>query len=347
MNVAIVGGTSQVATELCMLLRERGHEVHPTVRSRVGASFYDYHDIDYRVVDVTDADEAREALQDADVVAIAAFARQYSREFAPRQARRTNERIIRGSVEAAPSDSIVVYFSSIAAFGRKVGFSNWDSYGREKRHAENALSEALDTYGKEGHAFRMGPVYGVNQDKAAQLRRQIERNRGRDGDLTVDVSADKRSNALHAVTLLDAIETVAERSFDRREFTLVNEPPWTWQEMLEYYAPEGTTIKFMPSDGGPSGSKVVRFAKELVESYERPLRGASVYLPARLNQRLFHEYVKRQVASEVKELSSTSRLSLSQFEEEPAPKARIEGLRRTRELLQLEEDVAAAFSDEL
>jgi len=344
MNVVIIGGTSQVAAELSLLFRARGHEVHPTVRSRVGASFYEFHDIEYRVVDITDTAEANDALQDADLIAIAAFARQYARGFAPKQARATNERIIQSTVEAAPADATVVYFSSIAAFGPDTGFSRWDSYGREKRNAEGALSDALQKHAKDGYAFRMGPVHGVNQDKTRQIRGRLERHLESHSELVVDVPPTRDSNVLHTVTLVDALTTVHSRSFDEDVFTLVNEPRWTWSDVLKHYTPDGVSIRHSPSQSEGAGRRLLGPIKNLLESYERPLRGLSVYLPTRVNQRVFNEYVRRDVADEITDLESDKILRLSQFNEESAPGPTIDGLRRTEELLFQEEEIQSAFS---
>jgi nucleoside-diphosphate-sugar epimerase len=345
MNVVIVGGTSQVATELCMLFRERGVDVHPTVRSRVGASFYDHHGVDYRVVDVTDRTEARTALRDADVVAIAAFARQYSRGFSPRRARKTNEQIIRNTVDAAPRDTTIVYFSTIAAFGKEVGFSNWDSYGREKRHAENVLVDALEARDKEGYAFRMGPIYGVNQNKAAQIETQIEQHRSSD-ELAVAVDPDRPSNVLHTVTLMNAIEHAAEKTFEREVFTLLNVPRWTWRDLVEYYTPEEVTLSFRPPDEDSLTGRMLQHGKQLAESHERSLRGLSVYLPERMNQRIFNEYVKRDVANDIGSTGSKDPLRLPQFDEEPAPNPEAGGLTPTHDLLSLEDEVEQVFRTE-
>jgi nucleoside-diphosphate-sugar epimerase len=344
MKIGIVGGTSQVATELAVLFRDGGHEVHPTVRSQVGASFYEHHGLDYRIVDLTDPAEARQGLADVDVVVIAAFARQYARGFNPNRARRINERLVRSAVRHARADATLVYFSTIAIYGDEVGLGNWDSYARGKRAAEKAFLDACEGADATGYSLRMGPVYGANQDKAQSLRARIEDCRTPTGQLHVACDPARPSNVLHTVTLADAVQHCHRDRPEGDVYSLVDHPAWTWREVVEHYAPADTTVRFHGTSGDPSlADRVLQYGKEFVESRERALRSFTPYLPRRLNQRIFNEYVKRRVASDVGALETAERLHLSQFEQEPAPGPFLPGLEDTRSLLERVESVRDYF----
>lgn len=320
--------------------------MHPTVRSQVSASFLAENDFDYRIADVTTQDGAETAVGDADIVAIAAFSTQYARSFEPRRARTTNEALIENAVRQAPRDATIVYFSSIATFGDEVGFSNWDSYGREKRHSESVFADACEDSGKEGYALRMGPIYGPNQNTTRELERQLALHRVDGGEVHVAVAPEKGSNVLHTVTVMDAIITCSEESLDRDVYTLVNVPRWSWEEVLDRYAPEDSRIVFhgtSDSDGSSVQGKLVSQAKRMLESRERTLRAFSVHLPDRVNHRIFNEYAKRNFSGELAGFDRRKRFRRSQFDESPAPGPFIEELTETCKLLDEEDAIRPAF----
>lgn len=332
MKVGIVGANSQVGTELTVLFAERDDvSVVPIVRNRLGTHFLRHLGIDCEIADVTDDADADRALADLDVVVVAAFAWQYSQEgFEARGARKTNEGIVRNAVEHAPGDAHVVYFSSQAAYGDEINapqYTDWSLYTREKRNAERILAETCSAEDKRGYAFRLGFVHGVNQSRTDALRTGLSEH----SHVYVVTDPEKSSNVIHTVTLRDAILQCGDGRVSPGVYSLVNEPQWTWREVCEFYSPEAVTLHYRPP-GESSGlfGTVLRKGWNLVEDRQRTLRTATVYVPDRLNQWLFHKYLQQQRGGELGSLENRKSLQRSAFEFDPMPGSTVPGLPRTR-----------------
>jgi dTDP-4-dehydrorhamnose reductase len=317
MKVAIIGGNSRVASEVCFLLRQDGVDVIPIVRTQVGASFLEESGFDCRIADVTHPKKAENVLVDADVVVLAAFARQYSRRlFHPKQARSTNESLVRNTVKYSPSDATVIYFSSIKAWGNRAGFSEWDEYTRENRNAENILFEQSSN--TDYYSFRMGVVMGKNQTATHEIEHYIRNS----SELHLKTEADKLSNSLHTTTIKDAIIECRRESWPQNKYTLVNEPRWTWRDVFEYHTPAGKSLNFYGNNNATGGSTVSRVAQRglrFLEDHEAKLRSATVYLPDRINSRIYNEYVKRFVGRDIEGFKDRSKFYIKEFDQKPAP----------------------------
>jgi len=109
MKFAIVGANGQVGTELCFLLRNEDLEVVPIVRNKLAAGFLDYHGFDCRIADISDEEDAREALNDIDVIVVAALA-------SGLQARRINRLLIqlRSSSRRLTLESFILALSELS-----------------------------------------------------------------------------------------------------------------------------------------------------------------------------------------------------------------------------------------
>lgn len=343
MNIAIIGANSHIGTELSLLFRNQGMSVSPIVRSRLAASFLDYHGFECEVADITDLNEAREALHGADVVVLTAFAEQYSRgRFKPKQARRTNTELVQSTVEASPTNSVVIYFSSIAVYGPAVGFSRFDWYTKEKQHAETVLREECEKHSREGYALRMGPVVGPHQKSTQEIRSTLT-----DSEVHLNVASDRLSNIVHTVTIMDAIIACSECALDRDAYTLVNYPPWTWEDVFSYYAEEETTLRFHEQGDGwmPQRARsLLQSGSRLAQSHERSLRSVMVHLPGALNQRIFNEFVKRQASNNIQLPGQSDSVNLSVFRRDLAPGPTIPELRTTKSLLEFENEIADLFN---
>lgn len=320
MKLGIVGANGQVGTELSFLFdADDDIEVVPIVRNRLGTHFLRYHGLEPRVADVSDAENAREALSDLDAVVVAAFAWQYSHEgFQARGAREANEALVEHAVEYSPDDAAVVYFSSQAAFGDEIGapqYNDWSLYTREKRNSEAILREACEGTDTDGYAFRLGFVHGRNQSRTDELRRKLA-----DGPTVyVAVDPDKPSNVVHTVTLADAVRRCACGDADPGTYSIVNEPQWTWREVCAYYGDGGTELVYTPPGETSTLKRLLGRAWGLIESRERTLRTGTLYVPDAINQFLFHQYLKQQRGGELGELRDRLTVERDAFEFAPVP----------------------------
>lgn len=344
MKIAIVGGNSRVATELAFVLREWGVEVVPVVRNSLGTHFLAWHGFDCRVADVSDPDEARSALSDADAVVVAAFAWQYSHEgFQSRGARRTNEALVRNAVRESPPGP-VVYFSSQAAYGDDLeapAFGDWDLYTREKRNAERLLRSEAEAAGVPWYALRLGFVHGPNQTFATELAADLT---GRDR-VRVAVDPGKPSNVVHTVTVADAVRVCAATAPEAGVYAVTNEPQWTWGEVVEHYADAGVDIEYRPpGEGGGFLGSLVQRGWRLLESREKTLRSATVALPDSVNERLFDQYLKHQRGGELAALDRAALVEDDAFAFGSMPGPPLPDLRPTRSLLASEPDLTAVFT---
>lgn len=339
MKIALLTGTSHVATELCFLFREQGHDVIPAAQSRVSASFLNHHGFDPRIVDVEDRSSVKKAVGDADIVVVTAFARQYSRGFKPKEARAKNDAIIRNAIDSASAGATIVYFSTIAIYGDEVGFSRFDSYAREKRRVEKLFLKSCEKHNKSGYVFRIGPVYGSNQKNSQRIRSRIRSGTTESGTLHIAIGRDHPSNVTHSVTLADAILTCDVESFSENIYTVVNHPEWTWGEVFEYYAPKNISLTFHPKATTSVTRKYLSSLANVFESRERALRSLLPYLPARANDRIFNEYIKKLVGNDLREFNQRFHVELSQFNQDRAPGMRLPGLTPTKQLLDDQEQI--------
>lgn len=336
MKLGIVGGNSQVATELAFLMRDRGYDVVPIVRNVLGSQFLSYHGFDVRIGSVTDPTEAKRLLGDVDAVVVAAFAWQLSRDgFHPGRSREINEALIENSAAVTRTGTPVIYFSSIAAFGSTLGhFSDLDLYTQEKRNAERTLSEACKRHEKPGYALRLGVVFGHTQSAVQSLVMDVVD--GRDV-VRLAVDGEKPANIVHTVTIADAIDRCIERAVTPGTYTLVNEPNWTWQQTYEYYAPEHVTLRFegrQKTDAPPLPRRALGSAFRVADAYEGVIRSGLTYLPDTVNERLFKRYVQNRFASEIGELRSRRTFDTHHFAYNPAPGPFVPGLTDTETLLE-------------
>jgi dTDP-4-dehydrorhamnose reductase len=345
MKIGFVGANSQVATELCLLLANRDDAtVVPIVRNRLGSHLLRHHDLDCRIADITDPEEAPETLADLDIVVVAAFAWQYSHEgFQAQGARKANEALVQNAVDYSSSDARIIYFSSQAAFGDKIGapqYSDWSLYTREKRNAEKLLKKRCESTGKPGYAFRLGFVHGVNQARTTELRETVLEH----AHIHLSVDPEKPSNVVYTVTLLDAILECGRENLEPGRYSIVNEPQWTWKDVCEYYKPDNVTLHFHPPNGG-GGSLGIALSRvwKLIESHERALRTLTVYIPDAVNEFLFHKYLQEQRGGELSELQNRTIVERPAFRFNPIPGPYIDGLPKTRQRLEALEAISDLF----
>ena len=62
----------------------------------------------------------------------------------------------------------------------------------------------------------------------------------------IQVSPEKKSNIVHTVTIKDAIMKCLDHEYIPGIYSLVNNPQWTWKDVIDYYKKPETIIEYKP-----------------------------------------------------------------------------------------------------
>lgn len=333
MKIGIIGGNSQAASEVAFHLREWGHDVKPIVRNELAAAFLERHEFNCSVADVTDREQAVATLGELDVVVISAHAPPFSGEIDdPRVARATNEAIVKHAIECTPSTARVVYFSTISAYGDRLYATgnSWRLYAREKRHMEDFTLSTCEDASKRGHALRLGLVVGPNQSRTHRIKSTL----AGDGQLSVGVLPNRAANVLHTVTLAEAIVRCGD--VPPAVYTLLDEPQWSWRDLLEYYAPDSRELVFAQGaeDSSTPLDSILSLGALLVKEYKNNLIPYQVYLPTWFNRQVIHFFRKRNVAGDVSGYERRQTADIEEFSYRPLDvDNQLPGLTPTADLL--------------
>lgn len=284
-SIAIIGANGQVGTALSVLLKEKGNSVFPVVRNRIAASTFESLGFDYRIGEITNNNDAPELVENADIIVIAAFVPWFY-SMPPRSARKTNKSIVKNAVRYADEDTEIIYFSTIVAFGEQIGLSNWNWYGREKRRTENDFTKYCDKYNQDGYIFRLGHVYGPTQEHTREFERAISSQRR----LYFPVSADEKSNIIHISALSNSILTCTSKSVHPGTYGVVNQPQWTWKEVVERYG-KNTKVQFKPNLLGNDRQKgilrrLTGYSVQTLKPYKELLISPLHYVPDQISSYL-------------------------------------------------------------
>lgn len=251
MKIGIIGANSHVGAELMVLLDE-WEEITPVgiVRNKIASAFFTARDLPIRVGDVSNRADGEEVLRELDAVVIAARVSPQSVFRTPRGSLGLNKRIIRNVAQTAPPDAPIIFFSSVAAFGNDLYGpvpTGW-LYTHEKRVLERTLRKASKEREAGWFALRIGNVFGPFQIRAKQLALALDDSQ----KVSVAADPDRYSNALHTATLADVIVECSRGNRESGVNPVVNSPRWTWEEIIEYYRPSGTSVEYTgpPSLGG-------------------------------------------------------------------------------------------------
>lgn len=350
-NIGIVGGNSQVATELALLFRADDRTVYPIVRNKQGAAFLGYNGFDCRLADATEPAEMRDVLDDVDIVLVAAYAGIGSRSVEDyKDVWRTNNAIVRNSVRESAGDATVVHFSSVAAFGndlhRSLVKGRLDQYAVSKRRLERLTLKTAREESKAAYTFRLGHVLGPSQSMAEKIRDPMQNN----DHLLVDCNPRDVANVVHTVTIKDAIDVCIRNEVPSGRYTVVNNPQWTWRQTLEYYAPSSTSLEY---SGRPNPASIGRAILESVRSTtvdlvvrnRMRLLPLQLFVPDSLNDRVVYEYKKLDALRRIRDegFGEPDRLHTHEFSYQPVAGPFIDGLRETDDLLEEQAVIEDAF----
>lgn len=332
-TLGIVGANSQVGTELCFIYDSEGYDVIPIVRSRVAASTFEEYGFDFKVGNIAYEENAEDIVPELDIVIIAAFAPWFG-GLLPKEAREINESIIQNAVNFAAEGTTLVYFSTMNAFGGQYAGSNWNWYTREKRRFESLFRDLTESTSVSGYILRLGAVFGKIQEFTKTL---VEVLSSRDR-IHIPVSQNQLSNVAHTVTVAEAIQECHHGSVAPGRYTVVNEPQWSWLEVLEYYAPSGTRLVFegQPTSGEnrPFVSGVVQELASLLKEFRASLVSGLVYAPDWLATYINQRRLDAELEDSVTSFQERSHFDWELFGYDPVPGPYVPNLSKTLTLLE-------------
>lgn len=202
-------------------------------RNEVSAGPLRLHGYDVRCGSPADPTALREMIGDCEVIV-----NLVADSGAPVRVRLGQEQLL-NSICGLPGRRRLVHFSSVAVYGsyidpRRSTFERprpSAPYGREKRHLERYLERASRASLHEAIILRLGHVYGAGQRLSASLLESAREPRWRlpfDGRLP--------SNAIHVRNVAAAIRTLILDWPQPGTYNLVDAPPSTWREVLDWHA---------------------------------------------------------------------------------------------------------------
>lgn len=339
-TVGIIGANGQVCREVTAILQEYV-DVVALVRNQLGASFFEMHGYDYRIGELEDIPESNQLLSGLDTVVVAAHASTRGMT-TPREARQTNEKLVKHAVEYSPADASIIYFSSISAHGSELydarsKESGLNRYRLTKVRNERLLEQRAEERGKEWYALRLGHVFGVNQSRTRAIKRELNGV----GRSLFRVEPDRPSNVVFNPTVADAILQCIAGTAHPGTYTVVNKPQWTWGDIVEYYATEESTYRFVPPREPTTSSPVSKLVSPVLSqilSYRDQLIPVLSYLPNGVNRRILNTYNIRSARSDIDAHISRRQeresYHLSIFDYNEAPGEYLPGLTDTRTLLE-------------
>lgn len=336
MTIAIIGANGQVGSEISVLLEESGTDVRPVVRNEYGASFFDYHGMEYCIADFPDQSDAEKALHGVDAVVIAAR----DTSSPPRKARKINDRIIRNAVRYSGPETSIIYFSSIMAFGDRVHKfvperSNWNRYRIDKLWLERLLRKEASDNDKDYYSLRLGHVFGRNQERKQMIKSKLENN----DILRVACDPEQASNVVHTATLTKALLQCSVGQYPSGTYSLVNSPQWSWGKVFEYYNDMGTDIEYYPekSRNTDSGRDILSPGLLFEAGKRMKLDLLFDYLPESVNDTVYNRSKLRNATAEISgyeaERLESVLLYMPIFGYDPIPGPFLEDLDNTEELI--------------
>ncbi|HEX3660176.1 MAG TPA: NAD-dependent epimerase/dehydratase family protein [Acidobacteriaceae bacterium] len=332
-TIALVGGNSQVATEVALFLRVTSEtEVVPVCRSVPGSAFLRHCGFTCRIGDMTDPETARRMLEGVDLAV------DFSRsDGTAGEIRRRMTASITNLVRYSPAGCRLAYTSTEMAFGLGAGDTHLRSraiarttYGATKRYAEKLIQRLAAQAGKEAYVLRLGQVHGELQSVSAGMRARFRENR----PLAMPNSI---SDTVFAYTIAEALLHIAEGRERPSLYTLMSTPDWHWEDIYRFYSAEcGVDPPLMLYSVSATSflrrsTDAVRGAAKAMLLRNREVIGSNLLwrLP-RLEQRMFARYRAQNAEKEILPINSAEPLASCRPVVGAIPGARLTSLSDSR-----------------
>ena len=330
MKLAFIGANGKIGTELCFLLKDEV-DIIPIVRNKLGAVFLNHNGFKCRIADISQENDAKESLNDADVVVISSYAADPFSGSETLASRKINEDLVKNSVRFANEKATVIYFSSIRAFSHNVDnttsrFWSYPSYDKEKQHLERLVFSECKNRNIRCFALRLGHVLGDHQPFTKQIKKFLSTKK-----VIVRASPERKSNVLHTVTLKDVILRCMQPEVNPGLYSVVNNPQWTWKCLFEYYNSQKTQIEFKPDIPSPKNTNDILW--KILKSFKKYLVPFRYYLPSKFDTSFERKLIMKRIHSAISALNDEESISLVWSGYEPIPGPFLPGLEETSKLL--------------
>lgn len=303
-RIAVLGANGQVASEVCLRLREApGIEIVPVARNFSGSAFLRLNGLECRHGLLTDAAQARALLGDCDVIANFAL----SNTGHPRVDRVANRQIARNVINGAKAGATIVFFSTIEVYAPALRLRFPGAYGMEKLLTERLTRRLCRRSGRPCFVLRLGHVLGDLQNITLKIRREIQA-----GPVLLPHGGAKASNSVFTASVAEAVHRIAQRGARPGTYDMMSSPQWSWVDVYAFHAMQlGLELRLADAPGFSKGSKlrgpgrmlraVARYLSErnLVRERVAFLLG---FMSEEKNHRMHMRYLQARALREINEL---------------------------------------------
>jgi hypothetical protein len=323
--IGLNSSDAMLEMELCLLLREEGLEIVPIIQSEIGSAAIVSKGFPYRIADMTIEEDAADVLSDIDVVVFLKEATPNAPHGQPKVAREINQKVVDNLVKYSKRSSSIIYISSISAWGGKLASKyQHDLLVREKRFIEKRVKRKCTVWNrkyknqKRAYILRVGHVMGMMQKQTNELEKLL----GKEGRIYIDADGNLESNVAHIMIVIRAIVMCQNEEIKPGKYTVVNSPQWSWKEVIEYYAPEGTEIQFYGSKSGNKKSiknNVVSMIWKMAETQKSRLVPLLTYMSEGRNIQVVNKHLRGESKEAINNLKRKAGVRLDMFSYNPAP----------------------------
>jgi len=329
MKLGLIGANGSVGSELCFLLKNEV-DLKPITRNKLGSVFLKHHGFDCTISDISNETDAKQSLSDLDVVVISSYATDPFSGSQTRSSQQINENIIKNSIKFSKENSIIIYFSTIRAFSDKIDpntskFWTKPGYDKEKKHLENFFISESKKRKKKAFAFRIGHVFGDNQSRTRDFKKIFSKQ-----SIIVQVDPEKKSNIVHTVTIKDAIMKCIQSNITSGIFSLVNNPQWSWKEVIDFYKTPETNIEYRTMSTNPPENSLVWNILKSNKKFLVPLR---YYISPKFDTKINKKFATKRMMAAISNLKTEVPFYTSEFNYEPIPGPFLDNLEVTKILL--------------
>jgi len=329
MKLGLIGANGSVGSELCFLLKN-DVDLKPITRNKLGSVFLKHHGFDCTISDISNETDAKQSLSDLDVVVISSYATDPFSGSQTRSSQQINENIIKNSIKFSKENSIIIYFSTIRAFSDKIDpntskFWTKPGYDKEKKHLENFFISESKKRKKKAFGFRVGHVFGDNQSRTRDFKKIFSKQ-----SIIVQVDPEKKSNIVHTVTIKDAIMKCIQSNTSSGIFSLVNNPQWTWKEVIDFYKTPETNIEYRTISTNPTENSLVW---NILKSNKKFLAPFRYYISPKFDNKINKKLAIKRMMAAISNLKTEELFYTSEFNYEPIPGPFLNNLEETKILL--------------
>jgi len=329
MKLGLIGANGSVGSELCFLLKNEV-DLKPITRNKLGSVFLKHHGFDCTISDISNETDAKQSLSDLDVVVISSYATDPFSGSQTRSSQQINENIIKNSIKFSKENSIIIYFSTIRAFSDKIDpntskFWTKPGYDKEKKHLENFFISESKKRKKKAFAFRIGHVFGDNQSRTRDFKKIFSKQ-----SIIVQVDPEKKSNIVHTVTIKDAIMKCIQSNITSGIFSLVNNPQWSWKEVIDFYKTPETNIEYRTMSTNPPENSLVWNILKSNKKFLVPLR---YYISPKFDTKINKKFATKRMMAAISNLKTEELFYTSEFNYKPIPGPFLNNLEDTKILL--------------